>query len=76
MVFTLGFVPRTPAAEPDSMVSTLAPCVRMALCGIAHKGHVFATIAASEVSMASLCKILGHCRRLATAYTHPYEPMQ
>ncbi len=38
--------------------------------------HVFATIAASEVSMASLSKILGH-RRLATTsdlYAHLYDP--
>ena len=38
--------------------------------------HVFATIAASEVSMASLSKILGH-RRMATTsdlYAHLYAP--
>lgn len=38
--------------------------------------HVFATIAASEVSMASLSKILGH-RRMATTsdlYAHLYDP--
>ena len=38
--------------------------------------HVFATIAASEVSMASLSKVLGH-RRLATTsdlYAHLYDP--
>lgn len=38
--------------------------------------HVFATIAASEVSMASLSKVLGH-RRMATTsdlYAHLYDP--
>jgi hypothetical protein len=37
---------------------------------------VFATIAASEVSMASLSKILGHCRMATTSdlYAHLYEP--
>lgn len=38
--------------------------------------HVFATVAASEVSMASLSKVLGH-RRLSTTsdlYAHLYDP--
>lgn len=38
--------------------------------------HVFATIAASEVSMASLSKVLGH-RKLSTTsdlYAHLYDP--
>ena len=38
--------------------------------------HVFASVAASEVSMASLSKVLGH-RRLATTsdlYAHLYDP--
>ena len=38
--------------------------------------HMFATIAASEVSMASLSKVLGH-RRMATTsdlYAHLYDP--
>ena len=38
--------------------------------------HVFATIAASEVSMASLSKVLGHRRMAITSdlYAHLYDP--
>ena len=38
--------------------------------------HVFATIAASEVSMASLSKVLGHKRMATTSdlYAHLYDP--